>query len=50
MSIISPNNRVLDYVKFNKSDKVVAEYVDYLAFYGSYWKDSLIMRMRDNDA
>ena len=50
MSTVSPNNRVLDYVKFNSKDKVVAEYVDYLSFYGSYRKDSLIMRMRDNDA
>lgn len=50
MSIVSKNNRVLDYVKFNSSDWVVAEYVDYLAFYWEYFKESLVVFLRDNDA
>lgn len=32
---ISPNNKIWKYIKFNKRDKVLCDFIDYLAF---YWK------------
>lgn len=33
-SYISPNNKIGKYIKFNKRDKVLCDFIDYLAFYG----------------
>lgn len=33
---ISAKNKINKYIKFNKNDKVLAEYMDYIGFYGDY--------------
>lgn len=46
----SKQNRLLEYLKITDSDCFIAEYVDFLSFYGPYLPETLILWCRDNDA
>ena len=46
----SPSNRLLEKLKITDSDCYIAEYIDFLSFYGKYLSEVLVFRCRDNDA
>lgn len=46
---ISPNNKIWQYIKFTKKDKVLCDFIDYLAFYGKRErKRTLVLLSSDN--
>ena len=46
---ISPNNKIWKYIKFTKRDKVLCDFIDYLAFYGKWnRKKTLSLLSSDN--
>lgn len=45
----SPSNMLRRYLKITDSDCYIAEYVDFLTFYGGYIPETMIIRCRDND-
>lgn len=46
----SPSNRLLEKLRITDSDCYIAEYIDFLSFYGKYLSEVLVLRCRDNDA
>lgn len=46
----SPSNRLLEKLKITDSDCYIAEYIDFLSFYGKYLPEVLVLWCRDNDA
>lgn len=45
----SVQNMLRKYIRFTDSDCYIAEYVDYLTFYGSYLSETMVLWCRDND-
>ena len=41
-SYIDPRNKIWKYIKFDKRDKVICDFIDYVAFYGSWSRDYLV--------
>ena len=46
---ISEKNKIWDYIKFNSKDKVIWEYIDYLAFYGAWNRKYLLNLLRSDN-
>lgn len=46
---IDKNNKIWDYIYFNKNDKVIWEYIDYLAFYGAWNRKYLLNLLRSDN-
>lgn len=45
---IDPRNKIGKYIKFNSRDKVICDFIDYVAFYGR-WNPSLLMNLLVSD-
>ena len=45
---ISPENKIANYIKFNKNDKILGDFIDYLSFYTS-WDFSILTRLLSSD-
>lgn len=45
---IDPRNKIWKYIKFDKRDKVICDFIDYVAFYGS-WNPSLLFNLLSSD-
>lgn len=46
---IDKNNKIWDYIKFNTKDRVIWEYIDYLAFYGTRNRKYLLNFLRSDN-
>lgn len=46
----SPSNRLLEKLRITDLDCFIAEYIDFLSFYGKYLSEVLVLWCRDNDA
>ena len=45
---IDPRNKIWKYIKFNASDKVICDFIDYVAFYGR-WTPNILMNLLASD-
>ena len=45
---ISPENKIWKYIKFNKNDKILNDFIDYLSFYSS-WNFSILAKLMSSD-
>lgn len=47
---ISPNNKIWKYIKFTKRDKVLCDFIDYLAFYGKWNRRKTLSLLSSDNA
>ncbi len=45
---INPNNKIWDYIHFDKRDKVLCDFIDYIAFYGC-WTNPILLSLLNSD-
>ena len=45
---IDPRNKIWKYIKFDKRDKVICDFIDYVAFYGT-WTPNVLMNLLASD-
>lgn len=45
---INPKNKIKNYIKFTKKDKVIRDFIDYMAFYGQ-WERSRVIALLSSD-